>query len=139
MKIICIGRNYIDHIEELNNLVPKNPLIFMKPSTSLLEDNRPFYYPKCFEGEIHYEVELVVKICKEGKDIKVEESNDYYKEITVGIDLTARDVQARLKKNGHPWEIAKAFDHSAVVGKFIPLKESYNENGVISFSMTKNE
>jgi acylpyruvate hydrolase len=120
MKIICIGRNYADHAKELNNSVPEKPIFFMKPDSSLLINNNPFFYPD-FSNEIHYETEIVLKISKLGKSIQKQFAHRYYNEIGIGIDFTARDLQQTCKKEGHPWEIAKAFDQSAVIGKFIPL------------------
>ena len=118
MKIICIGRNYLDHINELNNQVPEEPVIFLKPDTAILRNNEPFYYPD-FSKEIHHEVELLVKICKEGKYIQEKFAHKYYEEIGLGIDFTARDLQNKLKSKGLPWEKSKAFDGSAVIGDFI--------------------
>jgi 2-keto-4-pentenoate hydratase/2-oxohepta-3-ene-1,7-dioic acid hydratase in catechol pathway len=118
MKIICIGRNYAEHIEELGNERPEHPIIFMKPDTALLKNNDPFYYPD-FSNDIHHEVEVLVKIKKEGKSIQKEFAHQYYDEIGLGIDFTARDWQTKVKENGHPWEIAKAFNGSAPTSKFI--------------------
>ncbi|OJV30841.1 MAG: 2-hydroxyhepta-2,4-diene-1,7-dioate isomerase [Bacteroidetes bacterium 37-13] len=118
MKIICIGRNYVDHIHELQNAIPENPVIFMKPNTAILKDNKPFFYPE-WSSEIHYETELVLKISKQGKYIQEKFAHKYYQEIGLGIDFTARDLQNNLKAKGLPWEIAKAFDSSAVVGNFV--------------------
>ncbi len=137
MKIICIGRNYAEHAAELGNALPEKPLLFMKPATALLKDNRPFYHPE-FSQDIHHEIELVLKICKNGKHIEPKFANKYYNEISVGIDFTARDLQAECKKNGHPWEIAKAFDYSAVIGTFMPIEEATNADGTIDFSLRKN-
>lgn len=117
MKIICIGRNYLAHIKELDNALPTEPMFFMKPETALLPTGEPFPYPD-FSKEIHYETELVLRICKTGKAIKESEAFEYYDAITVGIDFTARDLQSQCKAKGHPWEIAKAFDYSAPMGKF---------------------
>ena len=117
MKIICIGRNYLAHVEELDNALPTEPMFFMKPETALLHAGEPFPYPD-FSKEIHYETELVLRICKTGKAIEEKFASDYYDAITVGIDFTARDLQAKCKAKGHPWEIAKAFDNSAPRGKF---------------------
>jgi 2-keto-4-pentenoate hydratase/2-oxohepta-3-ene-1,7-dioic acid hydratase in catechol pathway len=122
MKIICVGRNYREHASELNNPVPESPVLFMKPESALLSRNKPFFIPE-FSNEVHHEVELVVRINRVGKYIDEHFAHRYYSEITVGIDFTARDIQARCKKEGFPWEIAKGFDGSAVLGKFIPLKE----------------
>lgn len=135
MKIFCVGRNYAEHAKELNNAVPENPLIFMKPPTALLKDDKPFYYPN-FSNDIHYEVELVIKISKNGKKINPKFAHKYYQEFTLGIDFTARDIQTQLKEKGHPWEIAKGFDSSAVIGAFLN-KEDYDlEN--LNFSLLKN-
>jgi len=123
MKIICIGRNYVDHAKELNNPVPAEPVFFMKPDTALLKDNEPFYLPE-FSNDIHHEIELVVKISKAGKHIQQEFAKNYYEQVTVGIDFTARDVQQQCKEKGLPWEKAKAFDGSAPVGKFIEVDTS---------------
>ena len=119
MKIIAIGRNYAAHAKELNNPVPTSPVIFMKPDTALLKDNKPFYIPD-FSSDIHYELEVVLKICKEGKHIQEKFAANYYEEIGLGIDFTARDIQSRHKEKGLPWELAKAFDNSAAVSNFIP-------------------
>lgn len=123
MKIFCIGRNYSEHAKELNNAVPENPVVFMKPATALLKDNQPFYYPE-FTKDLHYETELVLRICKQGKCIKEKFAHKYYDQIGLGIDFTARDLQTYQKAKGLPWEIAKAFDHSAVIGKLFP-KENF--------------
>jgi acylpyruvate hydrolase len=136
MKIICIGRNYVDHAKELNNPVPTEPVVFMKPPTALLLDERPFYYPE-FTSDLHYELELVLKIGKNGRHIQPEFAESYIEEIGLGIDFTARDIQDRCKKNGHPWEIAKAFDHSAVIGGFISAAEL--DFNAISFELEKNK
>lgn len=135
MKIICIGRNYSDHAKELNNPVPQSPLVFMKPSTALLMDAKPFYHPD-FSHDIHYELEVIIKICKNGKAISEKFAGSYYNQIGLGIDFTARDLQENCKKNGHPWEIAKAFDHAAVVGDFIDKSSLDTKN--ISFQLLKN-
>jgi acylpyruvate hydrolase len=136
MKIICIGRNYADHAKELNNPVPANPVFFMKPDSSLLINNKPFFYPS-FSKEIHYETEIILKICKLGKSIETRFANRYYNEIGIGIDFTARDLQNICKKEGHPWEIAKAFDQSAVLGKFVP-KTSLPDLSAINFQLEIN-
>lgn len=135
MKIICIGRNYVDHAKELNNEVPEDPIIFMKPPSALLLDNQPFYYPE-FSKDIHYEAEVVLKICKNGKHVQDQFAADYYDQIGFGIDFTARDLQSTLKKKGHPWEKAKAFDQSAVLGNFYS-KDQF-EGPFIEFKMEKN-
>jgi len=137
MKIIAIGRNYINHAKELNNPVPEKPVFFTKPDTALLRNNQPFYYPD-FSKNIHYEVELVVKICKVGKHIEKRFANRYYNEIGIGIDFTARDLQDDCKKKGLPWEIAKAFDFSAPVGNtFLPVTQFENVQD-INFSLEIN-
>ncbi len=136
MKIICIGRNYSEHIKELNNETPDEPVIFIKPDSALLRNNAPFFIPD-FSNDIHHEVELVIKINKLGKHIPVEFAKDYYTEIGLGIDFTARDVQSKLKEKGLPWEKAKGFDHSAVISKFIPI-QNYNLSD-LNFSLTKND
>jgi acylpyruvate hydrolase len=122
MKIICIGRNYAEHAKEMNAAVPTEPVFFLKPDTALIKDNQPFYYPD-FSKEIHHEVELVLKINKAGKNIDVAFAHKYYDEIGVGIDFTARDIQAKCKEKGLPWEKAKAFDGSAPIGRFINKSE----------------
>lgn len=119
MKIIAIGRNYAEHAKELNNPVPTTPVIFMKPDTALLKENKPFYHPD-FSEDVHHEIELVLKISKEGKHISEKFAANYYEEIGLGIDFTARDVQARHKEKGLPWELAKAFDGSAPISTFVP-------------------
>ena len=135
MKIVCIGRNYAAHVRELNNAMPDEPVIFIKPDTAVLRNNAPFFIPE-FTRDVHHEIEVVVKINKNGKSIPVQFAADYYDEITVGIDFTARDLQSKLKEKGLPWEKAKGFDHSAVIGKFIP------KNGIdiknLNFHLTKN-
>lgn len=136
MKIICIGRNYLDHAKELNSPVPTEPVFFMKADTSLLLRNRPFFIP-AFSEEIHYELELVLKINKLGKYINEKYSHTYYDEIGLGIDFTARDLQAKCKEKGLPWEIAKAFDNSSPLGKFIS-KKSLKEPENIHFYLEKN-
>jgi 2-keto-4-pentenoate hydratase/2-oxohepta-3-ene-1,7-dioic acid hydratase in catechol pathway len=122
LKIICIGRNYSDHIEELDNQKPKNPVIFMKPDTSLIQKNQPFFIPS-FSDDIHHEIELVVKINRIGKYIDKKFAHKYYENITVGLDFTARDFQNDLKAKGLPWEKSKAFDGSALTGKWINKNE----------------
>lgn len=119
MKIIAVGRNYVEHAKELNNPIPAVPVIFMKPETALLKDNAPFYHPD-FSTDIHYEIEIVLKICKEGKHIPEKFAGNYFDEIGLGIDMTARDIQQKHKEKGLPWELAKAFDSSAPIGKFVP-------------------
>ncbi|MEM6700868.1 MAG: fumarylacetoacetate hydrolase family protein [Bacteroidota bacterium] len=136
MKIICIGRNYAQHAEELNNAVPTKPLVFMKPPSALLVNNKPFYYPD-FSKDIHYELEVVLKICRNGRHVQPEFAHKYYEQIALGIDFTARDLQAKCKEKGHPWEIAKGFDNSAVLSNFVSI-DSVNRNA-IEFFLTKNE
>lgn len=135
MKIICVGRNYVAHAKELNNDVPSRPMLFMKPDSSVLHRERPFYYPD-FSENIHYEAEIVLKICKNGRSIEKRFAHKYYNEMTIGLDLTARDLQAELKKKGHPWEIAKAFDNSAVLGQWIPFGDADPTN--INFRLERN-
>ncbi|WP_313368045.1 fumarylacetoacetate hydrolase family protein [Sphingobacterium mizutaii] len=136
MKIIAVGRNYIDHAKELNNPVPERPVIFMKPDTAVLKDNKDFYYPE-FSKDVHYEVELVIRVCNEGKHVSKKFAHKYYDAIGLGIDFTARDVQSELKAKGLPWELAKAFDHSAVVGKLI-AKDQITDLQSLDFSLQKN-
>ena len=136
MKIICIGRNYADHAKELNNEVPTNPVLFLKPETAILLKKQPFFIPD-FTKDVHHEIEVVVKINKLGKHIQAKFAPKYYNEITVGIDFTARDFQSELKKAGLPWERAKAFDGSAMVGKFIE-KEKLKNLQDIDFKLDKN-
>jgi 2-keto-4-pentenoate hydratase/2-oxohepta-3-ene-1,7-dioic acid hydratase in catechol pathway len=136
MKIVCIGRNYAEHAHELKNDLPTEPLFFIKPSTALLIDDKPFYHPD-FSNNIHYELELVVKISKNGKAIHPNFAHTYYEEVSLGIDMTARDIQDQLKSKGHPWEKAKAFDYSAVLGTFLHLKELGNVQS-LSFQLFKN-
>jgi 2-keto-4-pentenoate hydratase/2-oxohepta-3-ene-1,7-dioic acid hydratase in catechol pathway len=135
MKIICVGRNYVDHAKELNNPVPESPVIFLKPQTALLSGNKPFYHPD-FSQNIHHEIEVVLKIKKNGKSVNQKFAQDYYDEIGLGIDFTARDLQDNLKAKGQPWELAKAFDNSAVIGNFVQKSELNLEN--ISFNLRKN-
>lgn len=123
MKILAVGRNYVAHIQELNNEIPTEPVIFLKPDTALLRNNETFYLPS-FSQDIHHEVELVLRICKEGKNIAPEFAHKYFDAIGLGIDFTARDLQAKAKEKGLPWEIAKAFNHSAPISThFIPVNE----------------
>ena len=136
MKIICVGRNYISHAQELGNDVPEEPVIFMKPKNALLQNHAPFYYPE-FTNELHYDCELVLRVNKNGKYIQERHAAKYYNEITVGIDFTARDIQNKLKDKGLPWEKAKAFDNSAVVGSFIDITSIANKQN-INFSFYLN-
>lgn len=134
MKIICVGRNYSEHAKELKNEIPDKPVIFLKPQTALLKDNKPFYYPE-WTSDLHYETELVLKVCKQGKYIDEKFAHKYFEEVTVGIDFTARDLQNQQKAKGLPWEIAKAFDNSAVIGSFSKVTD---KNKGIRFSMKLN-
>lgn len=136
MKIICIGRNYVKHIEELGNEVPKEPVIFLKPDTSILPKKMPFFIPE-FSNDVHYEVELIVKISRVGKYIDKKFAHKYYDHIGLGIDFTARDLQSKLKAKGMPWEKAKCFDGSAVIGDFIHKNKFENVEN-IDFSLQLN-
>ncbi len=136
MKIICIGRNYPAHAKELNNPVPKEPVVFLKPDTALLPKSMPFFYPS-FSKDIHYEAELVVKIDRVGKNISQKFAHKYYSELSVGIDFTARDLQQECKEKGLPWERAKAFDGSAPVGRFIG-KDKFQTLSDLNFSLKIN-
>ena len=122
MKIICIGRNYAAHAAELGNEVPAEPVIFMKPSTALLTGRKPFFHPE-FSNDIHYECELVLRVCRNGKAVEEQYAHRYYDQIGLGIDFTARDIQRACKEKGLPWEKAKAFDNSAVLGEMLPIEE----------------
>ena len=137
MKIICIGRNYTDHISELDNEKPEHPIIFMKPDTAILLKNQPFFIPY-FSNDVHHEVEILIKISRVGKHIDAKFAHKYYDEIGLGIDFTARDLQQELKSKGLPWEKAKSFDGAAVIGNFVP-KEIFNDVNEIAFSLQKNE
>ncbi|MGA1583283.1 MAG: fumarylacetoacetate hydrolase family protein [Saprospiraceae bacterium] len=121
MKILCIGRNYADHARELNNPLPEAPMVFMKPPTALLVNDKPFYYPD-FSTDIHYELEVVVRIGRNGRHVQPEFASKYIDQIGLGLDLTARDLQEQCKKKGHPWEIAKGFDNSAPLSEFVPAE-----------------
>jgi 2-keto-4-pentenoate hydratase/2-oxohepta-3-ene-1,7-dioic acid hydratase in catechol pathway len=136
MKIFCVGRNYSEHAQELGSDVPDEPVIFMKPKSALLQPHTPFYYPE-FTNELHYECELVLRISKNGKYIQDKFANKYYDAVTTGIDFTARDIQNELKAKGLPWEKAKAWDNSAVIGKWIPLTNVKDKKN-INFSLKKN-
>ena len=135
MKILCVGRNYSDHAKELGNAVPENPVIFSKPDTALLKNGEPFYIPS-FSNDVHHEIELVIKINKVGKKIQEKFARNYFSEIGLGIDFTARDKQNELKAKGLPWELAKAFDGSAPIGNFINIENIDLKN--IDFSLQKN-
>jgi len=136
MKIIAIGRNYAEHAKELNNPVPGVPVIFMKPDTALLRENKPFYHPE-FSDDIHHEIEIVLKIFKEGKNISEKFAPNYFDEIALGVDFTARDIQSRHKEKGLPWELAKSFDNSAPVSVFVP-KSDFADLHDINFRLDVN-
>ncbi len=138
MKIICIGRNYADHARELGNQVPTEPVVFLKPQSAILSHKHPFYIPEWTE-EVHHEVELVVKIDRLGKTISEAHASRYYSEVGLGIDFTARDVQSRLKERGHPWERAKAFDGSAVVGGFVSLEQLGKDIQALQLSLHNHD
>lgn len=134
MKIICIGRNYAKHAAELKNEIPSAPVVFMKPPTALLVNEKPFYYPE-FTKDLHYELELVIRIAKNGRHVQKEFAHEYYNEVSLGIDFTARDLQDQCKEKSHPWEIAKGFDHSAVLGEWRPLNKDVQD---VKFELLKN-
>jgi 2-keto-4-pentenoate hydratase/2-oxohepta-3-ene-1,7-dioic acid hydratase in catechol pathway len=136
MKIICIGRNYVDHARELSNEVPEAPVFFMKPETALVTSNQPFIYPS-FSSEVHHEIEVVIRINRSGKEVAEEEAHQYFDEIGLGVDFTARDLQSAMKKKGLPWEIAKAFDYSAPVSDFYP-KSAYQDIHQLAFRLDRN-
>ncbi len=136
MKIICVGRNYSEHIKELNNTASEEPIIFFKPDTSILKNNAPFYYPE-ISNDIHYEAELVIRIAKEGKNIEERFAHKYYEEIGVGIDFTARDLQDKAKEKGLPWALAKGFKGSAPVSGFVP-KSKFPDINNVGFSLKQN-
>ncbi|MBT3872872.1 MAG: fumarylacetoacetate hydrolase family protein [Flavobacteriaceae bacterium] len=137
MKIICVGRNYVEHIKELNNEAPKEPVLFLKPDTAILLKKQPFFIPE-FSNEVHHEVEILVKINRIGKHIDRKFAHKYYDEIGLGIDFTARDLQSKLKEKGLPWEKAKAFDGAAVVGSFLS-KSDFKDINDINFRLEKND
>lgn len=138
MKIICIGKNYLEHIREMEGKIPEEPIFFLKPDTALLRNNDPFYIPE-WTGNLHHEVELVLRICRLGKNIEIKFAHRYYDAISLGIDFTARDVQSELMKKGLPWEKAKAFDYSAAISsKFFPLN-SFPELQKIRFRLDVNK
>jgi acylpyruvate hydrolase len=136
MKIIAIGRNYADHIAELKNEVPDEPVIFFKPDTAILKNNEPFYYPE-YTNDVHYEVELLLRISREGKNIEKKFAHKYYDAIGLGIDFTARDLQAKAKAKGLPWTLAKGFNGSAPVSEFLPL-EQFTDLQNINFKLDVN-
>ena len=129
MKIICVGQNYLNHIKELNSKRNKSPILFLKPDSSIIQKNQPFFIPE-FSKEIHYEAEIILKFDKLGKHIDKKFSNKYYNQISLGIDFTARDLQEKLKKSGQPWEKAKSFDNSAVVGDWIDVNNFQDINDI---------
>jgi 2-keto-4-pentenoate hydratase/2-oxohepta-3-ene-1,7-dioic acid hydratase in catechol pathway len=137
MKVIAVGRNYVEHAKELNNPVPVSPVIFMKPDTAVLKDNKPFYLPD-FSQEIHHEIEIVLKVSKEGKHISEKFAGNYFEEIGLGIDFTARDIQQKHKEKGLPWELAKSFDNSAPISRFIP-KIHFTNLYNLNFKLDVNE
>ncbi len=137
MKIFCVGRNYADHAKELGNDIPDEPVIFMKPKTALLQSHTPFYYPE-FSNELHYEVELVLRISKNGKYVQESQAHKYYDAISIGVDFTARDIQSDLKKKGLPWEKAKSWDNSAVVADWVLLTAEMLQEP-IHFSLMNNK
>jgi acylpyruvate hydrolase len=136
MKIIAIGRNYAEHIAELNNERPDEPVIFTKPDTAILKNNQPFYYPD-FTKDIHFEVEILLKISKEGKYVEKQHANNYFDEIGIGIDFTARDLQSKAKEKGLPWAIAKGFNGSAPISDFVP-KEQFPDLSNLNFGLKQN-
>lgn len=138
MKIICIGRNYADHARELGNQVPAEPVVFLKPQSAILSHKHPFYIPE-WTQDVHHEIELVIKINRLGKTISESHASRYYDEVGLGIDFTARDIQTQLKAKGHPWERAKAFDGSAVVGQFMKLTDLGKEVQDLQFQLTNRD
>ena len=136
MKIICIGRNYVDHAKELKNEVPTKPVFFMKPDSALVTDNRPFFYPD-FSNNVHHELEVVIRIDRLGRSIEEEYAHRYFSEIGLGVDFTAHDLQGEAKKKGLPWEIAKGFDYSAPVSEFFPVSK-YGDIHNLSFRLDLN-
>ncbi len=137
MKIICIGKNYLAHVQEMNTNVPEEPVFFMKPDSALLRNNQPFYIPD-WTNEVHHEIELVLRVCRLGKNIEKRFAHRYFDAIGLGIDFTARDVQYELKKKGLPWEKAKAFDQAAVISSTFPAASSFPEKDAIKFTLNIN-
>lgn len=136
MKIICIGKNYLDHIKEMGNKeTPSVPIIFMKPDTSIIKNNNPFYHPD-FSNNIHFETEVIVRVCKEGKNVQEKFAHNYYDQFGLGIDFTARDIQNELKEKGLPWERAKSFNGAAPISQLIPIENQDIQN--IDFSLKQN-
>lgn len=136
MKIICVARNYADHVREMSNPLPEAPVLFIKPDTALIQNNQPFPLPD-FSQLMHYETEIVLRICKDGKNIPEKNAEKYFNALTVGIDFTARDLQTKMREKGLPWAISKSFDGSAVVGKFIPLSD-VKDIHALAFYLKKN-
>ena len=136
MKIFCVGRNYVAHATELGNAIPEEPVIFIKPKSALLHSLTPFYYPE-FTNELHYELEVVLRVCKNGRYVQEHQAAKYYNAITLGIDFTARDIQNELKKKGLPWEKAKAWDNSAVITEWVNITPELMRQP-IQFSLKKN-
>ena len=136
MKIICIGRNYVEHAKELNNDVPTRPVFFMKPDSALVINNRPFFYPD-FSNNVHHELELVIRIDRLGRSIEEKYASRYFSEIALGVDFTARDLQDEQKKKGLPWEIAKGFDYSAPISEFLPVSK-FKDIHELSFTLDIN-
>lgn len=136
MKIICIGRNYVAHARELNNEVPDHPVFFMKPDSALVINNRPFFYPE-FSRDVHYELEVVIRINRLGKNIEERYAGRYFNELALGVDFTARDLQSEQKKKGLPWEIAKGFDYSAPISDFCPI-DQFHDIHKLSFRLDLN-
>jgi acylpyruvate hydrolase len=136
MKIICIGRNYVAHARELNNEVPESPVFFMKPDTALVTSNRPFHYPS-FSGDVHHEIEVVIRLHRTGKEIGEAEANQFFSEVGLGVDFTARDLQSEARKKGLPWEPAKAFDDSAPVSEFLPVSR-FKDLHHLAFRLDRN-
>jgi 2-keto-4-pentenoate hydratase/2-oxohepta-3-ene-1,7-dioic acid hydratase in catechol pathway len=136
LKIICVGRNYISHINEFKNETPNEPLVFLKPDTAILQKNNPFFIPS-FSNEIQFETEIIVKINRIGKHIQKEFAHKYYNQISLGIDFTARDIQNNLKEKGHPWEKSKSFDGSALIGEWVS-KDDFQNLNFLNFELKKN-
>lgn len=136
MKVIAVGRNYVEHAKELNNPIPDKPVIFLKPDSAVLKNNRDFYYP-AFSKDIHFEVEVIVQICKEGKHVNKKFASNYYDKVGLGIDFTARDLQSEYKAKGLPWELAKAFDHSAPISQLFE-KENFKAIDNLPFHLEVN-
>ncbi len=137
MKIVCVGRNYVEHAAELNNATPSSPVIFLKPDTALLKENKPFFIPD-FSNNIQHEAEVVLRINRNGKNIEEQFAHKYYDQVTLGIDFTARDIQHQLKEKKLSWELAKGFDNSAPIGEFVPLTEM-GDHKTMNFSLRKND